>query len=97
MICLGREEPGAKSVRMGKVGPYGVLSDRKRSESRQETMTAELRSRGTMYRKELVSKTGIGGVDKSASRIGVKNLGVYSDILHGSAEWWRYTAFCRMT
>ena len=42
----------------GKVGPHGVFCDIKRYGSRQETVTAELRSRGTMYRKELVSKTG---------------------------------------
>ena len=42
----------------GKVGPHGVFCDRKRCGSRQETVTAELNSRGTMYRKELVSKTG---------------------------------------
>ena len=55
---MGREEPGAKSVPWGKVGPHGVFCDRKRYRSRQETVTAELRSRATMYRKELVSKTG---------------------------------------
>ena len=47
---MGCEEPGAKSVRMG------VFCDRKRYGSRQETVTAELKSCGTMYRKE--SKTG---------------------------------------
>ena len=49
---MGREKPGAKSVCMV------YFSDRKRYGSRQETVTAELRSRGTMYSKELVSKTG---------------------------------------
>ena len=42
----------------GKVGPHGVFCDRKRYASRRETVRADLRSRGTMYRKELVSKTG---------------------------------------
>ena len=42
----------------GKVGPHGVFCDRKRYGSRLQTVTAELRSRSTMYRKELVSKTG---------------------------------------
>ena len=41
----------------GKVGPHGVFCDKKRYGSRQETVTAELRSRGKMYRKELVSTT----------------------------------------
>ena len=39
-----------------KVGPHGVFCDRKRYGARQETVTAGPRSRGTMYRKELVSK-----------------------------------------
>ena len=43
---------------LGKVGPHGEFCDRKRSGSRQETVTAELRSRGTMCRQELVSTTG---------------------------------------
>ena len=34
------------------------ICDRKRYGSRQETVTSELRSRGTMYRKDLVSKSG---------------------------------------
>ena len=39
-------------------------------------MTAELRSRGKMYRKELVSRTCTRGRgDQSATRIGVKNQG----------------------
>ena len=49
---MSREEPGATLVRMV------YFCDRKRYGSRQETATAELRSRGTMHSKELVSKTG---------------------------------------
>ena len=47
-----REEPRAE------VGPHGEFFDRKRYGSRQKAVTAELKSRGTTYRKELVSKTG---------------------------------------
>ena len=42
----------------GKVDPHGVFGDRKRYGWRQETVTAELRSRGAMYPNELVSTTG---------------------------------------
>ena len=41
---MGRAEPGANSVRM-------VDLRQKAYGSRQETVTVELRSRGTMYRK----------------------------------------------
>ena len=58
-LRFGRKLKGYGPLRAwGKVGPPGVFCDRKRYGSRQETVTAELRSRGTMYRKELVSKTG---------------------------------------
>ena len=58
-LSFGRKMKGYRPRRAwGKVGPHGVFRDRKRYESRQEAVTAELRSRGTMYRKELASKTG---------------------------------------
>ena len=41
---MRREEPQAKSVRIGK------FFDRKRYGSRQKTVTAELKSCGTIYR-----------------------------------------------
>ena len=41
----------------GEVGPHGIFSDRKRYGSRQKAVAAELKSRGTMYRVELVLKT----------------------------------------
>ena len=44
---------------LGEVGRHGVFCDRKRYGSRQEAVTGELRSRGTIYRKVLVSKTGM--------------------------------------
>ena len=40
---MGREEPGAKSVRMVYFATESVMG-------RQETVTAELRSHGAMYR-----------------------------------------------
>ena len=52
---MSREDLGRK------FGPHGVFGYRKRFGSRQQTVTAELRSCGTMYRKELVSKTGTRG------------------------------------
>ena len=48
---MGREVPGAKSVCIMNFATECVGS-------RQETVTARLRSHGTMYRKELVSKAG---------------------------------------
>ena len=44
--------------REGKLGPHGVFCHRMRYGSRQETVTAGLKSPGAMYRKELVSTTG---------------------------------------
>ena len=49
----------AKSLGRSRSAPaHGVFCDRKRCGSRQETVTAELRSSGTMYRIGLVSTTG---------------------------------------
>ena len=48
--ATGREEPEAKSV------PHDVVRNRRRDGSREETVTAELRSRDTMYDKELSVK-----------------------------------------
>ena len=58
-LAFGRNLKGCGARRAsGKVGPHGIFSDRKRYRSRQKAVTAELKSHGTMYRKELVSKTG---------------------------------------
>ena len=48
---------GAKSLRTKSVLMV-FLSDRKRYGLCQKVVTAELKSRGTMYRTELVSRTG---------------------------------------
>ena len=59
-LRFDRKMKGYRPLRAwGKVGPHGTrFCNRKRYVLRQETATSELRSRGTMYRKELVSKTG---------------------------------------
>ena len=58
-LRFGRKMKGYGRRRAwGKVGPHGLFCDRKRYGSRQETVMAEPRSRGKMYRKELVSKSG---------------------------------------
>ena len=58
-------------------------------------MTAELKSRGMMYRKELVSKPVRGRVGQSASRIGVKNLGVFccTARLRGMVAVYRFLSY----
>ena len=58
-------------------------------------MTAELKSRGMMHRKELVSKPVRGRVGQSASRIRVKNLGVFccTARLRGMVSVYRFLAY----
>ena len=48
---------GVKSLGQSR-SAHGIFSDRKRYGSRQKAMATELISRGTMYRMEVVSKTG---------------------------------------
>ena len=67
-----------------------IFSDRKRCGTRQKVVTAELKSRGTMNRTGVASKTGSRLTELTNQRRGPgPKIWVYSDIPHGGAKWLR--------
>ena len=59
MVDIRSEFERVRDVKAsGKVGPHGIFSNRNRYGSCQKAVTVELKSHGTMYRKELMSKPG---------------------------------------
>ena len=49
MVEIRSKFERVRGMNLGKVGPHGILSDIKQYGSRQKAVTAELKSRGTMY------------------------------------------------
>ena len=86
---MGREEPGAKSVRMVCLRQKASWVASGNGDGRAEKPRHDVQQRVGVKNPHEAELT-------NQRRGSGSKIWVYSAVPHGGAEWWRYTAFCRL-